>query len=188
MILQRSVPRIQTPMRRGFAWRSMCFASRGWNNNILGRRRRGTYSHIWNLTVPAFYLRDKRRSLAIIPRKAALQLTPKAREVFQKLIAVTSSEGIMLKYERSQQALGMVFKLDLIKDVKKELNDRDEGVSLEVLEDGSPKPPAESWDDNLPKLYVASDAFMKVLGGKVDVEFDATTGVLKPKLFNREGH
>eukprot|EP00804_Cyclotella_cryptica_P018525 CCRYP_004350-RA/>CCRYP_004350-RA protein AED:0.02 eAED:0.02 QI:145/1/1/1/0.5/0.33/3/3209/227 len=126
----------------------------------------------------------------MIPRKAALHLTPKARETFRKLIAATKSEGIMLKYEiSSQHALRMAFKFDLIKDAKKELTADDEGVSLEVLEDGiTPKPPAESWNDNLPKLYIHHGAFMKVLGGTLDVELNSETGELKPKLFDRNGY
>ncbi|KAK1738935.1 hypothetical protein QTG54_010251 [Skeletonema marinoi] len=126
----------------------------------------------------------------MIPRKAALQLTPKAREIFRKLIEATSSEGIKLKYEMSSQhALRMAFKFDLIKDVKKELSFEDEGVSLEVLDDGvTPKPPAESWNDNLPKLYIDSGAFMKVLGGKLDVKINPETGDIIPLLFDREGN
>ena len=69
-----------------------------------------------------------RRQRTIIPRKAALKLTPKARELFQKIIAATDSEGIILKYEiSSQHALRMAFKFDLIKDVEKELDAQDEG-------------------------------------------------------------
>ena len=68
------------------------------------------------------------RQRTMIPRKAALILTPKARELFQKIIAATDSEGIMLKYEiSSQHALRMAFKFDLIKDAKKELDAQDEG-------------------------------------------------------------
>ena len=68
------------------------------------------------------------RQRAIIPRKAALILTPKARELFQKIIAATESDGIMLKYEiSSQHALRMAFKFDLIKDAEKELDAQDEG-------------------------------------------------------------
>lgn len=64
----------------------------------------------------------------MVPRKAALALTPKARTVFQKLIAATGAEGIFLKYEiSSQHALRMAFKFDLIKDAKKELSAQDEG-------------------------------------------------------------
>ena len=54
---------------------------------------------------------DKKK---MIPRKAALHLTPKAREIFRKLIEGTGSEGIKLKYEMSSQhALRMAFKSDL---------------------------------------------------------------------------
>ena len=64
----------------------------------------------------------------MVPRKAALALTPKAREIFKKMIAATGSEGIMLKYEiSSQHALRMAFKFDLIKDAKTELSAQDEG-------------------------------------------------------------
>lgn len=64
----------------------------------------------------------------MIPRKAALKLTPKARELFKKLIAATSAEGIMLKYELStKEALRMAFKFDLIKDSKAEITEQDEG-------------------------------------------------------------
>lgn len=66
-------------------------------------------------------------SKKLIPRKAALKLTPKARETFQKLIAATDSQGIMLRYEiSSQHALRMAFKFDLIKDLN-ELTADDEG-------------------------------------------------------------
>jgi len=62
-------------------------------------------------------------------------------------------------------------------------------VSLEVLEDGiTPKPPDESWNDNLPKLYIHHNAFMKVLGGTLDVDIDTGTGSMKPLLFDRNGH
>ena len=62
-------------------------------------------------------------------------------------------------------------------------------VSLEMMEDGvTPKPPSESMDDGLPKLYIHHAAFMKVLGGTLDVKLDAETGDLTPKLVDREGH
>lgn len=68
------------------------------------------------------------RQKTMIPRKAALALTPKARDLFKKMISATDSEGIILKYEiSSQHALRMAFKFDLIKDAKEELNDQDEG-------------------------------------------------------------
>lgn len=62
-------------------------------------------------------------------------------------------------------------------------------MSLEVLEDGlTPKPPSESWNDNLPKLYIQYGAFMKVLGGTLDVDFNPETGDMTPKLIDREGY
>ena len=62
-------------------------------------------------------------------------------------------------------------------------------VSLEVLEDGeTPKPPSESYNDGLPKLYIHHAAFMKVLGATLDVDFNPETGDMTPKLFDREGH
>ena len=62
-------------------------------------------------------------------------------------------------------------------------------VSLEVMEDNvTPKSTTESWNDNLPKLYIHHAAFMKVLGGTLDLDFDAETGQLTPKLIDREGH
>eukprot|EP00578_Thalassiosira_sp_NH16_P010330 CAMPEP_0181106050 /NCGR_PEP_ID=MMETSP1071-20121207/16319_1 /TAXON_ID=35127 /ORGANISM="Thalassiosira sp., Strain NH16" /LENGTH=132 /DNA_ID=CAMNT_0023189419 /DNA_START=362 /DNA_END=760 /DNA_ORIENTATION=+ len=126
----------------------------------------------------------------MVPRKAALALTPKARELFQKMIAATGSKGIILKYEiSSQHSLRMAFKFDLIKDPEKDLTAQDEGVSLEVLDDGvTPKSPSESWNDNLPKLFIHHAAFMKVLGGTLDVEFNPEVGDMTPKLFDREGH
>ena len=64
----------------------------------------------------------------MVPRKAALALTPKARDIFKKMIDATGSEGIILKYEiSSQHALRMAFKFDLIKDAKVELTAQDEG-------------------------------------------------------------
>ena len=54
----------------------------------------------------------------MMPRKAALNLTPKARDIFRKLISATASQGIILKYEiSSQHALRMAFKFDLVKDL-----------------------------------------------------------------------
>lgn len=126
----------------------------------------------------------------MIARKAAVHLTPKSREAFKQLLSLSKAEGVMLKYELSaKQALRMVFKLDFISSLKDQLNPDDEGVSLEVLEDGeTPKPPSESWDDGLPKLWVHHGAFMKVLGGTLDVRIDAETGSIEPKLYDREGN
>lgn len=56
---------------------------------------------------------------------------------------------------------------------------------MEVLDDGvTPKPPGESENDGLPKLYVHHNAFMKVLGCTLDV--DEVNMV--PLLYDREGN
>ena len=52
-----------------------------------------------------------------------------------------------------------------------------------VDEDGNPKSPQDSIDDGLPKLYVHHNAFMKVLGAKVDVDTETIT----PILYDKEG-
>jgi hypothetical protein len=57
-------------------------------------------------------------------------------------------------------------------------------VTLEVKEDGTPKSPAETWDDDQPKLYVSHNAFLKVLGATVDVDMETMT----PILHDREGN
>ena len=70
---------------------------------------------------------SKKKPIPRIPRKAALNLTPKARTTFQKLIEATNSQGIILRYQiSSQHALRMAFKFDLIKDLN-ELSVDDEG-------------------------------------------------------------
>ena len=57
-------------------------------------------------------------------------------------------------------------------------------VSLELLEDGeTPKPPKDSWEDGLPKLYIHHNGFMKVLGCTLDVDIDN----MKPVLYDSEG-
>jgi len=51
-------------------------------------------------------------------------------------------------------------------------------VSLEVLEDGKPKPPKDAMNDGLPKLYVNHNGFMKVLGCTLDVDVDNMIPIL----------
>ncbi len=58
---------------------------------------------------------------------------------------------------------------------------------MEVLEDGSPKPPKESDLDNMPKLYIHSTAFMKVLGGTMDIDIQKD-GSFEPTFTDREGN
>lgn len=128
----------------------------------------------------------------MIPRKAAIAITPKARNILKQIINITKSQGILLKYEiSSQHALRMAFKFVLIKDLTTEIDtNTDEGISLEVLDvDGfTPKSPIDSYNDNLPKLYISQTAFMKVLGGTLDVDINVDTGDMIPRLVDCEGH
>lgn len=76
----------------------------------------------------------------------------------------------------------MVYTFSFVTDA--DLDEGAEGVSLEVDENGQPKSPSESWNDNLPKLYVHPNAFLKVLGATVDIDPDTNS----PVLFDREGN
>jgi len=57
-------------------------------------------------------------------------------------------------------------------------------VSLETIPSGEPKPPADAQEDGLPKLYVSSDALLKVLGCTIDIEKDG----ISPCVFDGEGN
>jgi hypothetical protein len=119
-----------------------------------------------------------------IPRKAPIELTETSRLFFKQLLeSRKDAAGILLNYHQSSTGEPrMVFSFDFVK--PGELGPDDEGVSLEVMADGSPKPPAQSLNDGLPKLYVHHNAFMKTLGGKVDVDLDT----LKLTMYDREGN
>lgn len=125
----------------------------------------------------------KKRKNRFVPRKAAVRLTDKARTLFQKLIDNhPSRDGILLNYNQSSTGEPrMVFSFSFVS--KDEIDPQDEGVSLEVDADGNPKPPKDALNDGLPKLYVHHNAFLKVLGAKVDVD----TETLAPVLFDKEG-
>jgi len=128
-----------------------------------------------------------KRSHAFIPRKAPLLLTETARKFFKALLKGKEDDknviGIMLNYHQSSTGEPrMVFAFDFVR--AGQLGKNDESVSLEILGDGTAKPPAESCDDGLPKLYVHHNAFMKVLGGKLDVD----TETFKLILYDREGN
>jgi hypothetical protein len=127
--------------------------------------------------------KKKKRKNRFVPRKAAVELTDKARTLFQKLLANhPSRDGILLNYNQSSTGEPrMVFSFSFVS--KDEIDPQDEGVSLEVDADGNPKPPKDALDDGLPKLYVHHNAFLKVLGAKVDVD----TETLAPVLFDKEG-
>ena len=118
-----------------------------------------------------------------VPRKAAVQLTEAARTFFQKLLQDPPRPeiiGILLSYQQAAEQVKMMYHFEFITEVP----DMAEGVSLEVLEDGTPKPPDQSQNDGLPKLYLHPDAFLKVLGATIDVNPD--THVIT--LLDREGN
>lgn len=118
-----------------------------------------------------------------VPRKAAVKLTDKARTLFKKLLEnQPSRDGILLNYNQSSSGQPrMVFSFSFVS--KDELHEQDEGVSLEVDDEGNPKSPREALDDGLPKLYVHHNAFLKVLGATVDVDPEKIT----PILYDKEG-
>jgi len=142
---------------------------------------------------------------AFVPRKAAVQLTEKARKFFKLLLKNPPRPdiiGIMLNYGQPRSGEPrMVFSFDFVtaKDVD---FDQDEGVSLELVEEPDrtaaagndnntpppmikvPKPPRDSQNDGLPKLYVHHHAFLKVLGATVDVDTETVT----PILYDRQGN
>mmetsp|Transcript_22685 Transcript_22685/g.56177 ORF Transcript_22685/g.56177 Transcript_22685/m.56177 type:complete len:240 (+) Transcript_22685:92-811(+) len=127
-------------------------------------------------------LRKSKRKKKFIPRKAAVELTEKSRTLFKKLLENSSKDGILLNYNQSSTGEPrMVFSFSFVN--KDELDEQDEGVSLEVDEEGNPKSPKDALDDGLQKLYVHHNAFLKVLGATVDVD----TEKLTPKLFDKEG-
>jgi hypothetical protein len=127
-----------------------------------------------------------KKQRAFVPRKAAVELTDSARTFFQKLLANPPRPdiiGIQLCYGQSSTGQPrMVFSFRFV--TQADLGPMDEGVSLEVLEDGTPNPPAEAANDGLPKLYVQGDAFLKVLGATVDVDQTNIT----PILYDKEGN
>ena len=111
-------------------------------------------------------------------------MTESARELFVKLLeSQPDKDGILLDYHQSSSGQPrMVFSFRFVK--KDDLHEQDEGITLEVNEDGTPKTPAETWDDGKQKLYVSHNAFLKVLGATVDVDKENIT----PILYDREGN
>jgi len=129
-----------------------------------------------------------------MPRKAAVQLTDRARTFFHQLLADPPRPeviGVQLQYETSRVAAPrMAFTFRFV--TTAEVGPYDEAVSLEMVEDDDkkdgkimrPKSPAEAANDGLPKLYVSADAFLKVLGATVDVDPNTVT----PILYDKEGN
>mmetsp|Transcript_29111 Transcript_29111/g.34608 ORF Transcript_29111/g.34608 Transcript_29111/m.34608 type:complete len:275 (-) Transcript_29111:279-1103(-) len=138
----------------------------------------------------------KRKPRVFVPPKAAVKLTPKARQYCRDLLDAAHNPeitGIMLRFQQSRSGEPrMVFSFEFVK--VGELGKDDEGVSLEVLEDGTtPIPPMQSMSDGKRKLYLHQSAILKVLGGTLDVEqvddgTDTDTMVITPVLYDREGN
>lgn len=134
-----------------------------------------------------------------IPRIAAVQLTDKARKFFKVLIQDQLEKqsdiiGVMLNYTQSSSGEPrMVYTFSFV--TSKDIDiDQDEGVSLEVItttdRDGKtiitiPKSPIDSRNDNLPKLYIHHNAFLKVLGATIDIDMNSYTPILYDKEGNR---
>ena len=65
-------------------------------------------------------------------------------------------------------------------------------VSLEVVtnpetNEEAPKSPLDSINDGLPKLYIHHSAFLKILGGTLDIQIGSDGSIL-PIIFDREGN
>lgn len=104
--------------------------------------------------------------------------------------------GIMLKYQQSNTGEPrMVYTFDYV--TQDQISSQDEPVSLEIIETVSstnddnekdeeeiPKPPEESINDGLPKLYIHQHAFLKVLGSTIDLDMKT----FAPILFDKEGN
>jgi len=173
-----------------------------YNHSVVARI---TSTHNINNPVQNKLIKSAKRNLSttkkkkkFIPPKAILNLTPKARDLFRKLLANVVKKddsnieendntiiGIMLKFKQSSSGEPrMVFQFNFV--AKKDIGDEDEPVSLELLDDGiTPKNYRDSLNDGLPKFYVHSDAIMKVLGTTVDInEKDGVT----PLVIDRDGN
>ena len=119
----------------------------------------------------------------------------------------------MLKYQQSLTGQPrMVYTFDYV--TQDQISNQDEPVSLEIInkttattttigtstctttnhdkqkddeeeeEEEIPKPPAESINDGLPKLYIHQHAFLKVLGSTIDLD----TKTFAPILYDKEGN
>ena len=131
----------------------------------------------------------QKKQKGFIPRKAALNLKPKAREFLKLLLDNSPPDiiGILLKYNPATdgKSMRMVFSVDFAREASMDPNT--EGVSLEILEDGSPKTPAESDMDGLKKLFIHESAFMKVLGATMGIKME-DDGSIMPTFKDREGN
>eukprot|EP00549_Striatella_unipunctata_P012016 CAMPEP_0118688362 /NCGR_PEP_ID=MMETSP0800-20121206/8877_1 /TAXON_ID=210618 ORGANISM="Striatella unipunctata, Strain CCMP2910" /NCGR_SAMPLE_ID=MMETSP0800 /ASSEMBLY_ACC=CAM_ASM_000638 /LENGTH=226 /DNA_ID=CAMNT_0006585611 /DNA_START=13 /DNA_END=693 /DNA_ORIENTATION=+ len=130
--------------------------------------------------------RESRRTF--VPRKAPIEITENARNILTALLGLTKKNdvvGIMLGYDQSSTGEPrMVFSLNFVTEA--ELTQDDEGVSL--VDHESDSEASAGIAENKPKLYIHRHAFMKVLGGSLDIDLVKETGDLKPVLKDREGN
>jgi hypothetical protein len=140
----------------------------------------------------------KRTRRVFVPRVAAVQLTDRARTYFKALLnnpIRSDIIGIMLHYEQSKSGEPrMVFTFNFVSNHDINIDD-DEGVSLEVISITDPntgeiiktipKLPADSKHDELPKLYIHHNAFLKVLGATIDIDIETNTPILHDQEGNR---
>ena len=142
--------------------------------------------------------KTKKRRRTFVPRIAAVQLTEKARTFFKQLLDNPIRPdiiGIMLNFDQSKSGEPrMVYTFQFVTDSDID-HEQDEGVSLEMVPSSNidpntgepiliPKPPIDSKDDKLPKLYIHHHAFLKILGATIDVDTETIT----PILYDREGN
>jgi hypothetical protein len=127
----------------------------------------------------------KRKRRKFVPRKSAVQLTDTARDLFIKLLQrKPDKHGIVLDYHQSSTGEPrMVFSFRFVQK-EEDLSENDECVPLQLNDDGTPKSPKDVLEDDEPKLYIHHNAFMKVLGAKVDVDMETLT----PILYDKEGN
>ena len=127
-----------------------------------------------------------RKRRKFVPRKSAVQLTDTARNLFIKLLeSKPDKHGIILDYHQSSTGEPrMVFSFRFVQK-EDDLSENDECVPLQLNDDGTPKSPKDNLSDDEPKLYIHHNAFMKVLGAKVDVDTETMTPILYDKAGNK---
>lgn len=128
-----------------------------------------------------FFQKEKEESpkrRRIVMRKPPVTLTDTARSFFQKLLQSPPRDnviGIMLDYHQSTSGEPrMVYSFRFVN--AKDIDDK--------LDESVPLWEEDSTEPTRPKLYVHHNAFLKVLGAKLDVDVEKVT----PILYDREGN
>lgn len=180
-ILVRSVERTESLFTLPFAASSVNFST---GNGTEDESRRASPFKSPSSSADTSSKIRKRPRRKLIPKKYAITLTPKSRSLFKSLLdnAPEGVIGILFDYGQSKQNLGMSFTFGFARE--SDVGESDEGVTLEILPSGEPKSPADAQNDGLPKLYVSSDALLKVLGCTIDIDKDG----ISPLVFDAEGN